>query len=74
MIDDFTESQINNLIEFIELNFIDVVRKDQDIDNIDYIIDMMNTLIMLRKARWAIQSERLDTKYNGTSTDDTEEQ
>lgn len=45
---EFTKSQVDNLVEFIEWNFIDVVRKDKDIDNIDYIIDMMEALMKLR--------------------------
>lgn len=47
----FTESQIDNLIEFIEFNFIDVVRNQEDIDNINYIIDMMEALKKLRCAK-----------------------
>lgn len=43
-----TKSQVNNLIEFVELNFIQSVREDVDIDNIDYIIDMMDALKTLR--------------------------
>lgn len=46
-----TESQIDNLIEFIEFNFIDVVRSQEDIDNINYIIDMMEALKKLRYAK-----------------------
>ena len=46
-----TESQIDNLIEFIEFNFIDVVRSQEDIDNINYIIDMMEALKKLRCAK-----------------------
>ena len=43
-----TKSQVDNLIEFIELNFIQSVREDTDIDNIDYIVDMMDALKTLR--------------------------
>lgn len=44
-------------IEFIELNFIDVVRNDTDIDNIDYVVDMMDALTKLRQTRSAMQKE-----------------
>lgn len=45
---EFTKSQVDNLVEFIEWNFIDIVRKDEDVDNINYIIDMMEALKKLR--------------------------
>lgn len=57
MIEGFTKSQVDNLIEFIELNFIDVVRNDTDIDNIDYVVDMMDALTKLRQTRSAMQKE-----------------
>lgn len=57
MIEGFTKSQVDNLIEFIELNFIDVVRNDTDIDNIDYVVDMMDALVKLRQTRSAMQKE-----------------
>ena len=57
MIEGFTKSQVDNLIEFIELNFIDGVRNDTDIDNIDYVVDMMDALTKLRQTRSAMQEE-----------------
>ena len=57
MIEGFTKSQVDNLIEFIELNFIDIVRNDIDIDNIDYVVDMMDALTKLRQTRSAMQKE-----------------
>jgi len=57
VIEGFTKSQVDNLIEFIELNFIDVVRNDTDIDNIDYVVDMMDALTKLRQTRSAMQKE-----------------
>lgn len=57
MIEGFTKSQVDNLIEFIELNFIDVIRNDTDIDNIDYVVDMMDALTKLRQTRSAMQKE-----------------
>lgn len=35
-----TPSQVNNLIEFFELNFIDSIRNDPECDNINYLVDM----------------------------------
>ena len=57
VIEGFTKSQVDNLIEFIELNFIDIVRNDIDIDNIDYVVDMMDALTKLRQTRSAMQKE-----------------
>ena len=57
MVEGFTKSQVDNLIEFIELNFIDIVRNDTDIDNIDYVVDMMDALTKLRQTRSAMQKE-----------------
>lgn len=36
-----TESQVQNLIEFFEFQFIDMIRRDEGIDNVAYIADMM---------------------------------
>ena len=52
MIEGFTKSQVDNLIEFI-----DIVRNDTDIDNIDYVVDMMDALTKLRQTRSAMQKE-----------------
>ena len=59
MIEGLTESQVDNLIEFIELHFIDAIREDTDIDCIDYIVDMMEALTKLRLTRSATRKENL---------------
>lgn len=56
MLVDLTKTQIKNLIDFIELNFIDSVREDEDVDNIDYIIDMCEALTTLRKTKEECES------------------
>lgn len=35
-----TKSQIENLMEFFEFEFIDSIRNNTDIDNMDYLVDM----------------------------------
>lgn len=45
-----TISQIENLKEFIEFEFIGSIRDDENIDNIDYIVDMMDTYKKLKEA------------------------
>lgn len=54
---EFTKSQVDNLVEFIEWNFIDVVRKDESIDNINYIIDMMEALKKLHTVAEKFENE-----------------
>ena len=46
----FDKDELYNLIDFIEVEFIDAIRRDTDVDNIDYIISMMNALTKLRYA------------------------
>ena len=48
MIIDLTESQCRNLYEFIELNIFEYIRNDTDIDNINWLIDMMETYQKLK--------------------------
>ena len=43
-----TQSQIDGLVKLIESEFIEMIRRDEHIDNIDYVVDMMNALQMLR--------------------------
>lgn len=54
-----TKSQIDNLIEFIELHFIDSIRDDEDIDNIEYIISMMDALRELRRESAEAEKEEI---------------
>lgn len=48
MIIDLTESQCKNLCDFIEFNVFDYIRNDTDIDNIDWIVDMMEAYKKLK--------------------------
>ena len=41
MIIDLTESQCENLCDFIEFNIFDCIRNDTEIENIDWLVDMM---------------------------------
>lgn len=52
-----TASQISNMIDFIETTFIVSIREDTDIDNIDYVMDMMDALRALRRTLAEIPSE-----------------
>lgn len=51
------KDELDNVIEFIELNFIESIRNDPDIDNIDYIISMMSALQKFRLAYASIKLE-----------------
>lgn len=46
---DLKESQCINLCDFIELNIFDYIRNDTDIDNIDWLVDMMEIYQKLKK-------------------------
>ena len=46
----FDIDELYNLIDFIEVEFIDTIRRDENIDNIDYVVTMMNVLKKLRVA------------------------
>ena len=48
---ELTPSQLENMIEFIEIEFINSLRRDEEIDNIDYVIDFSDALRALRNAR-----------------------
>lgn len=66
-----TISQIQNLIEFIEFEFIDSIRDDEEIDNIDYIVDMMDVYKKLKETLTnshlteAVNSQRTDANLSG---------
>lgn len=52
-----TKTELGNLVEFIEIEFIDSIRKDPDIDNVDYVVSMMNALQKLRFAHDTLKQE-----------------
>lgn len=58
MIIDLTESQCRNLCDFIELNIFDYIRNDADIDNIDWLVDMMEIYQKLKK--WNTASRTIE--------------
>lgn len=55
---ELTSTQINNLIDFIEIEFIDSIRRDTDIDNIDYIVSISDSLKALRAAKIVCDGRR----------------
>lgn len=46
-----TESQADNLMEFFEFSFIPSVRQDDDIDNINYLVDMCDIYKALKEQK-----------------------
>ena len=58
------KDELNNVIEFIELNFIESIRNDPDIDNIDYIISVMSALQKFRLAYASIKLEEESQEFN----------
>lgn len=55
----FDKDELDNLIDFIEIEFIDSIRRDEEVDNIDYIISMMNALQKLRCAQNSLKKEKV---------------
>lgn len=47
---ELTKSQITNLANFIQFNFIEEIRNNDDIDNINYLVDMCDAYKTLREA------------------------
>lgn len=47
---ELSESQCKNVADFIEFNFFQMIREDDDIDNFNYIVDMVNAYQVLRGA------------------------
>ena len=45
-----TKSQITNLMEFFEFKFIQSIQEDEEIDNINYLVDMCDIYKKLREA------------------------
>lgn len=46
---ELTKTQIDNLMEFFELGFIDFMKADPDLDNIDYLVDMCDIYKKLKE-------------------------
>lgn len=52
---ELTKSQIENLLDFFEFNFIESIRNDPDIDELDYLIDICEVVTKLRDAKKEIE-------------------
>ena len=47
---ELTKSQVKNLADFIEVNLLDDIRKDESIDNIEYVKDLCDAHTKLKEA------------------------
>lgn len=47
---ELTKEQCSNVVEFIEMNLFDVIRKDVDIDNIAWLESMLGAKSAMQKA------------------------
>lgn len=54
---EFDKDELYNLVDFIEIEFIDSIRRNDAIDNIDYVVSMMNALQKLRSAHDYLKKE-----------------
>lgn len=55
---ELTRSQVINLVEFIELNFIDSIRDDENIDNMGYLCNMCDIYKALDELSKKVVGER----------------
>ena len=51
---ELTTSQIENLMEFIEFEFIDSIRRNTECDNINYLVDMCD---IYKKLKYSFERE-----------------
>ena len=58
------KDELYNIIDFIEVEFINAVRNDTEIDNIDYIVSMMSALQKFHLAYASIKLEEESTENN----------
>ncbi len=47
---ELTKSQVENLADFIEVNLIDDIRRDESIDNLEWVKDLCDAHTKLKKA------------------------
>ena len=57
---EFSETQCENLAEFIELNIFDMIRNDDCIDGIGWLADMMDTYTKLKSAAKQTKERGID--------------
>lgn len=57
---ELTKSQITNLASFIQYNFIEEIRNNDDIDNINYLVDMCDAYKVLKEAEEQIKAGGID--------------
>lgn len=48
---ELTKSQIENLMNFFEFDFIQSIREDEEVDNINYLVDMCDIYKKLAAAK-----------------------
>lgn len=48
---EFTNSQINNLIDLFDFEFINSIRNNEDTDNMNYLVDMCDIYSKLKNAK-----------------------
>lgn len=48
---ELSKSQVKNLMEFFEFTFIDYIRSDTEINNIDYVVDMCEIYTKIKAAK-----------------------
>lgn len=57
---ELTKSQITNLASFIQYNFIEEIRNNDDIDNINYLVDMCDAYKVLKEVEEQMKEGGID--------------
>lgn len=57
MLVELTKGQCESLADFIALNLLDVIRNDMDVDNLNYVRNLLNALQVFEEAAKSEQSE-----------------
>lgn len=57
---ELSKSQITNLANFIQFNFIEEIRNNDDIDNINYLVDMCDAYKVLKEAEEQLKAGGID--------------
>ena len=52
-----SESQVSNLLEFFDMFFIQSIREDDSIDNMDYVCDMCDIYKQLKRAAKEVEKK-----------------
>lgn len=53
---EITKEEAESLLDFIEVSFFDTIRNDEDVDNLEWVINIMS---VYQKCKWGCEKECL---------------